>query len=57
MQLHLGRITLQGFGPNKIYVKITKFWSQLQSTKTKDKTLVYYPKNLRLGLGHGIGRC
>ena len=27
IQLQFGRITLQDFGPNKIYVKITKFLS------------------------------
>jgi len=27
IQLQFGRITLQGFGPKTIYVKITKFWS------------------------------
>ena len=27
LQIQLGRITLQGFGPNTIYVKITKLWS------------------------------
>ena len=50
MQLHHGRITLQGFGPNTIYVKITKLWSSYNLPNTKDKTLVYLSKkNLSSG--------
>ena len=52
IQSHHGRITLQGFGPNTIYVKLQNFGSSYNLPKTKDKTLVYLSKKPKFG---GVG--
>ena len=49
IQLHHGRITLQGFGPNTIYVKLQSFYPSYNLPKTKDKTLVNLSKSPKLG--------